>query len=83
MPFKFLSNLHKNALPAYTRSLKVFVGIYYTTHPLGQPIREVELPEIKRYLNSYIRFSIPFLGVDDLSWILFAAFAPLFEGDGS
>ncbi len=37
----------KNALPAYTRSLKVFVGIYYTTHPLGQPIREVELPEIK------------------------------------
>ncbi len=25
----------KNALPAYTHSLKVFVGIYYTTHPLG------------------------------------------------
>jgi hypothetical protein len=54
-----------------------------------QPIRsgsrseKSNYPKLKDTLNSYIRFSIPFLGVDDMSWIFFAAFAHLFERDGS
>ncbi len=43
----------KNALPAYSRSHKVFVGICYTTHPLGRTIRVAVSPETRKIYFAY------------------------------
>jgi hypothetical protein len=50
----------------------LFPGIYYTTHPLGQPIRVVGLPEIP---NIYFAYSLDYSKVDDILWMCFAAFS--------